>query len=245
MSTIKTFFEWIMTIDWTPEAITAASTVALAFLTFILAIGTLFLWKATKRLVKGSEKTAERQLRAYVTANNGGFETKNGFVTSVIIKNVGQTPAYKVKVASITRVLSHPIYRDFDFTFSMGDHPSSLTLGRDDLVRHPSPLNTIVSQEQFDDFAYPNGTSRIYTYGRITYEDIFKVEQYTNFCFFIEWSETEAWANIIMMQVEHKSLFIRWIIWSALFKPTHYPRRQMQASRCVKARKPKTALGLL
>jgi hypothetical protein len=51
MSTIGQFYSRIISTNWTPEAITAAGTVALACLTFILAFGTIFLWRATIRLV--------------------------------------------------------------------------------------------------------------------------------------------------------------------------------------------------
>jgi hypothetical protein len=66
MPTIRQFLCWFASIDWTPEAVTAAGTTALAFLTLVLAVGTFFLWLATRRLVRGSEKTARAQLRAYV-----------------------------------------------------------------------------------------------------------------------------------------------------------------------------------
>lgn len=78
------------------EAVTAAGTIALAFLTLVLAVGTLFLWLATKRLVRGAEKTAQAQLRAYVGVDAAAIE---GFGTDaarirITIKNAGQTPAH-------------------------------------------------------------------------------------------------------------------------------------------------------
>jgi hypothetical protein len=59
-------YNWSIGINWTPEAVTAAATVVLAILTLTLALGTFGLWLATRRLVRGAEDTAERQLRAYV-----------------------------------------------------------------------------------------------------------------------------------------------------------------------------------
>jgi hypothetical protein len=47
MSTVRQFVYLFASIDWTSETITAASTAAIAFLTLILAVGTLFLWRAT------------------------------------------------------------------------------------------------------------------------------------------------------------------------------------------------------
>jgi hypothetical protein len=44
----------------------------IALFTIILGIATWLLWRATKRLVEGADRTAERQLRAYVFANPQG-----------------------------------------------------------------------------------------------------------------------------------------------------------------------------
>jgi hypothetical protein len=86
------------TIDWTPEAVTAAGTIAIAFLTLVLAVGTLFLWRATRRLVQGTEKTAQAQLRAYVHITKASFRNLGGTRNSSLnIKNCGQTPAYKMR----------------------------------------------------------------------------------------------------------------------------------------------------
>jgi hypothetical protein len=63
----------------------------------VLAAGTLFLWLATKRLVRGSEKTAERQLRAYVLVSSArvhDFGIERPPKVEVVIKNSGQTPAF-------------------------------------------------------------------------------------------------------------------------------------------------------
>jgi hypothetical protein len=89
---------WLPSVDWTPEAITAAATVTLACLTFVLAFGTIFLWLATRKLVSSAEMTAERELRAYVFnghANVVRFD-ENTPVAQVVLKNFGQTPAYEV-----------------------------------------------------------------------------------------------------------------------------------------------------
>lgn len=82
---------------WTPEDVTAAGTVALAFLTLVLALGTFFLWLATRRLVKDSKKTAERQLRAYVFIEEGSIVLNQfGFWNiQITFRNFGKTPAYR------------------------------------------------------------------------------------------------------------------------------------------------------
>ena len=96
-------FNWLAGINWTAEAVTAAATIALAFLTLVLALGTIFLWWATKRLVQGSEQTAVRQLRAYVFGKGftaGPNMGDQGIVEYVVFQefeNVGLTPATGVQ----------------------------------------------------------------------------------------------------------------------------------------------------
>jgi hypothetical protein len=98
VSIINQFYSWIISINWTPEAITAAGTVSLACLTFILAFGTIFLWRATIRLVKSAEQTAERQLRAYVSVEITAHPSLDALFAEAAfkIKNRGQTPTHKM-----------------------------------------------------------------------------------------------------------------------------------------------------
>jgi hypothetical protein len=74
----------------------------LVIFTFGLFMATLYLWRATMRLVTDAEKTAERQLRAYMTVEPGGFIAWSAGVqgrAAINAKNVGSTPAYDVTVA--------------------------------------------------------------------------------------------------------------------------------------------------
>lgn len=121
MSIVGRWLCWFELIDWTPEAITAAATVALAFLTFVLAAGTLFLWLATRRLVRGTEKTAERQLRAFVFGQQFSsapniFDGKiKEYVFYVRWENVGLTPALAVR--SWLSAKTYPLREDREVIF--------------------------------------------------------------------------------------------------------------------------------
>jgi hypothetical protein len=87
----------------------------LVFVTLLLFLATAALWGATRRLVQGAEKTAERQLRAYMCLYGGsirliqvgGQDFIEGYVT---LKNFGQTPAYDHScwVRIDVRPASHP-----------------------------------------------------------------------------------------------------------------------------------------
>lgn len=78
-------------------------TIILAAVTLILGAATVFLYRATRDLVRGADKTSERQLRAYVCVQRSKIrnfppdEEITEFVQAhIIAKNTGQTPAYQV-----------------------------------------------------------------------------------------------------------------------------------------------------
>jgi hypothetical protein len=78
------------------EEIVAVGTLFIAAFTVILAFATGFLYFATRDLVEGADKNAEKQLRAYVFVKDGAViitPDGGGFVAHIIFKNFGQTPA--------------------------------------------------------------------------------------------------------------------------------------------------------
>jgi hypothetical protein len=66
----------------------------LALFTFCLFVATLYLWSATKQLVVGAERTAERQLRAYVYVRKTNFKAADDGTLKISyrIENFGHTP---------------------------------------------------------------------------------------------------------------------------------------------------------
>jgi hypothetical protein len=85
----------------------SGSTVAVAILALALATGsqalyTAKLWKSTRRLADSGQATAHRQLRAYVAVSDIVYEPPiegQAPRVTVIIKNFGATPAYKLAIA--------------------------------------------------------------------------------------------------------------------------------------------------
>jgi len=71
----------------------------IAVFTVVLALATFSLWRATHNLVRGSERTAQTQLRAYISLESGSIQHANidgqlGFIVSVVLRNYGVTPGY-------------------------------------------------------------------------------------------------------------------------------------------------------
>ncbi len=158
------------------------STIVLAVVTAALAWFTFRLWGATGKLVVGADKTAERQLRAYlwvVPDVEGKFSSISDLCTrgvKLVVKNGGQTPAYGVKhFASIGLFESESDLDDMDFS-----EPGSkfvLNPGAESYLRigRSAPLSA-------DDLARINASKAfVYIWGEVRYKDAFKREQWTKF----------------------------------------------------------------
>lgn len=86
--------------DWWLVILTGGLVVATA----VLSVVTTFLWRATERLVKGADNTAKRQLRAYIAVKEddepiqdiAGPDNGHALEIRMVMKNVGQTPAFKL-----------------------------------------------------------------------------------------------------------------------------------------------------
>jgi hypothetical protein len=111
---VSYFWQWctkLLDFDWDANSVTAASTVVLAVITTILAFGTVGLWCATRRLVKGGEETAKRQLRAYLCVeifpdDHPIVNFDGPIVVLLRIVNRGATPAYGVEQTVIIGVVN-------------------------------------------------------------------------------------------------------------------------------------------
>jgi hypothetical protein len=112
--------------DWSALVGTAAA-LLLVGVTYALAYFTLQLWRATKALVEGGEKTATRQLRAYVGVDSIALMSRNVHSTNyarpevklgeispdriiIHLKNFGSTPANRVDVSCLPATVT-PVAR--------------------------------------------------------------------------------------------------------------------------------------
>jgi hypothetical protein len=79
---------------------------------WLLFLATMGLWLATWRLVKSAEKTAELQLRAYISVKPRNaydvYMLRAGRV-DFLIENTGQTPAYNVRYLARAEIFEHPM----------------------------------------------------------------------------------------------------------------------------------------
>ena len=143
---------------------------SLVIVTVALVGATSFLWRATRRLVIGADKTAERQLRAYVFPRKpeiiGLFSDKPRMTCR--IRNFGQTPAYDLNIAAtiflgVEPLREVPVPDRFNYPPDFALGPS----GECVIFREAGELNA----HQVADIR--SGRMAIYFRGIVTYKDAF------------------------------------------------------------------------
>lgn len=156
---------------------------AAAFFTGWAAIAAASAARAARDSVKLSSDIAERQLRAYVLIERAALsrhpDRKEDFwAIHIIVKNSGQTPAYKMRAKTEKRFIqngpeimelsdesmSHPIItiapgHDYTIRMAFNEFPKSLNLWE----------------------TFKNEGFRAYVYGRIDYEDAFGKPRFLTF----------------------------------------------------------------
>jgi hypothetical protein len=180
-------FAWCETEEWLDaERVIAGFTV-------ILGVATWFLWRATVRLVRSADKTAERQLRAYVLVKDMKMEEFKGATTTggygpipgptqhyrieAVLENGGQTPT-RLGIVNVNWKIDDALPDNFDFP----DGPLTEKA-------HIGPGCTFSTPGFFisveDTASVVLGTKRAFVWGWINYNDAFShtPRHRTEFCF--------------------------------------------------------------
>lgn len=177
-------------VGWSLSDKIAVIASVVAFLQFLALMATVYVMR----------RTAQRQLRAYIVAgiNNvdiQGPENEVSVTLGVSIKNTGQTPAHDLSVVSRTHLLGHPIKMPFGFTLRTGDDPSRAVLGAGQETESESPAERPFTGDEMMRAKSPEGGFRIYTWGSVTYRDVFGHKHYTNFCSSLLFNKSEPIAH--------------------------------------------------
>lgn len=171
--------EEMVLLGWLQFWLAAGGAFALLVTLMLTACATL----AAVRANKLDKDSAERQLRAYVVVTSVRLheaETPSPRIT-VIIKNTGQTPAYRLRTILCPKVT--PVGRE-DFTYGREISKRRAVLGggqgcaihsRFKSDRFAATLDRIVSKE-----------ATLFAFGEIVYTDAFRAEWRTTFRFHLE-----------------------------------------------------------
>jgi hypothetical protein len=177
----------------------------IATFTGLLFVATVLLWWSTRTLVKGGEKTAERQLRAYVGLSEVALELPNyanvdyvpqqqpipGEIVRdcvvLIVRNYGETPASRVSTRAYWTVV--PVEQRLPIGFAYADREPIPNEGGVGFVGSSFSLfpdqafNSRIAIRDVTPFIRAGRREvNLYLYGHITYFDIFGRQQWTDFC---------------------------------------------------------------
>lgn len=147
----------------------------IAVFTAVLTIFTGILAWTTWKLVRGAEDTAERQLRAYVSVEVGAaisFRVGEIIRIGMLMKNHGQTPAYKIAHHGLVALIANPLPAEFRIRPPADLNPSAGTLHPDQDTRAISSSRAPLSREEFEMLTSTESV-RAYILGVATYQDIF------------------------------------------------------------------------
>lgn len=180
------------------EDTAAVVSVITAAFTGGLLVATYYLWSATRDLVRGADKTARHQLRAYVTVPHVTINNEHQpegvveILVLVAIRNFGQTPAtncsYWLDICSRERPLSAQLTR-----------PET---SKDSGIGVIAPGDTFTIKTEIpllaDGGEVHSGRHAMYAYGQFHYTDVFNERQTSNFRFM---RSGESWSADGEMEV--------------------------------------------
>jgi len=165
------------------ENLIANGTVVLALVTAFLAWFTFRLWKSTSKLVDDAEKTARRQLRAYVMVPHVSIKNikqQNGIedcFVYIAVKNFGQTPATYCKYWVNLSANEYPLKTPLEKHVSNKDGGVGVIAPSDTFfIRTKIPLLSNGNEIH-------GGCYALYVYGQFSYNDAFGSKKNTDFRF--------------------------------------------------------------
>jgi len=150
---------------------------AIVLLTIFLAIFAGISVIFTKKQISIYEETTKLDLRAYTVIENvrmDAFNVDEKVGIGFDIRNIGKTPAYKVK--QITRFENRP-FEDEDILSTQTPTTNEGVVIGTGLFYHQSSRGFILTNDRF--IAINNEQDTLYVMIVITYEDIFSEQHYT------------------------------------------------------------------
>jgi hypothetical protein len=150
---------------WNETAL-AYATIALCVITLGLAVFTAFLWNSTRKLVRESNDTARKELRAYVHLESIKVEN---LVLLCQVRNRGKTPAYRLKIS-------------FHWTKQRPQDDSTYPYATESIIGeqmvHPDQHVSFYATSPF-----PEQRDNYFFYGKLVYKDIYDDWWKTTFCY--------------------------------------------------------------
>lgn len=174
---------WVWLLD-KPERLTAISTFAI-FLATAVAIGVgIAQWRVLNSTDETLRETMIIGQRAYVSPREIDFTNKIGLT----LQNTGATPANEIRVFSNWEPIAKGLRNDFCKTFVFPErnqcqgNKSTAFLARNATFETGDLRCPVMMADNNKAVA---GTIDLVLYGRIRYQDVFKENRITTFCYFL------------------------------------------------------------
>src|SRR5262249_50668194 len=148
----------------------------------LLAVFTFLLWWTTRALVKSSELTAQRQLRAYLQVVKAQLVMRHEPVIQLEVHNSGQTPAYGIAMPSDMALADYPR--------RLESRPGDASADARAIVGGGETFSTEIAYSKGrmngqDIESIEDGKKAIYLTGVINYTDIFHEKRFTRFSYLL------------------------------------------------------------
>lgn len=160
-------------------------------LTVVTALGAIF--AAIFGWYQGwvARDTEIRSLRAYAFIETAASRNivqgqKPGIQFNILDR--GQTPASKVRTFGVVKVAPFPLPKEYDLTVNDVTENQVFVVYQNATL-HPSgwiQATVPITDTEFIAVTSDNSGRGLYGYGHISYEDVFKVERQTRFCFWLD-----------------------------------------------------------
>jgi hypothetical protein len=136
----------------------------------------------TRREWESSADNGRRQLRAYVFPDQANLVwggTAKPTAAEIVIKNSGQTPAYRLATTAVISVTDYPLQADLRIPLMPDNHTVVPPAGSHTLS---VTMAQLLTGDQIE--AIQKGTQAIYVFGEISYADAFGECRTTGYRFF-------------------------------------------------------------
>jgi hypothetical protein len=134
---------------------------------------------ASQKSVELAERTAARQLRAYILFDGGLVDRfGHGFMVKLAVKNSGQTPAYNLTYAWDAKVLPYPLKVD-GIIYPSPNPEQSADIGASISTTLGDPQFLAMSEQDVQDVQ--NRMKAVYVFASLSYRDTFQRTQTAQF----------------------------------------------------------------
>jgi hypothetical protein len=171
-----------------------ALTFVIALATVALALFANFQWRETR-------KTSKRQLRAYLSVQIGNAlyqerHTGTKFVAQPVIKNAGQTPAYKVSYEIEAKIIPNALALGYSFAAPRTGQQSQSSIGPQEFRNMAAVVPDFVPDSDVQKIKDGEGQA-LWVWGVVSYEDAFGDHHTTEFCQRLWWARHTDGSEVI------------------------------------------------